>query len=695
MDKSERKATGSYYTPDHIVQYIVDSAVGPVLAAKLDALRPALRNAEKTYHRWMRNLRDNPSLLPSPDSSPRELAAQQTYGAHAELVEQVFDCKVLDPAMGSGHFLVQAVDFITDKLLHFLNSFPVNPVAAALEHTRRSILESLSDQGVSVDPDRLTDVHLLKRHVLKRCIYGVDLNPMAVELAKVSLWLDAFTLGAPLSFLDHHLRCGNSLIGEMDLSDHILPGSPREEEMLRAVLEMLEIGRSADARVEDVKTSQQLYADIERIERRFRNRLNVETASHFIEIKFIGNAGQFAYDEKFDPNNPPRDKERSVKDYLASQKLATERAFFHWPLEFPEVFFGIREGTQRHLELRLPPAGGFDAIVGNPPYVRQETLKADKGYLKAAFASTYDAACDLYVYFMDREIGLLRTDGLMSMIVANKWLRSNYGRKLRKFLLCNTKPEAIIDFGHSPIFPDADTFPCVPVFTRRPKTLSADEKPSETEAFHACQYPREEYVPDSPLTPYIRAHRQTVPTHLLNHDGWHLEDPRVQGLLKRLAAQGQPLTQFVGHVPCSGIKTGYNEAFYITDDQKNALLSAHSEAASLMKPLIRGRDIDRWLCRPSGMWIITIPSTGNKTWPWSDQGPKTAEETFRKTYPSVFRHLFAYRDALVTRQDQGKFLVGTSRVRLLRDHGAAEARRAVHRLPLSLGRRPERRVHQQ
>ena len=270
MDKSERKATGSYYTPDHIVQYIVDSAVGPVLAAKLDALRPALRDAEKTYHRWMRNLRDNPSLLPSPDSSPRNWLAKQTYGVHRGLVEQVFDCKVLDPAMGSGHFLVQAVDFITDKLLHFLNSFPVNPVAAALEHTRRSILESLSDQGVSVDPDRLTDVHLPKRHVLKRCIYGVDLNPMAVELAKV------FALAGRL-----HARCPpvvpgpppamrNSLIGEMDLSDHILPGSPREEEMLRAVLEMLEIGRSADARVEDVKTSQQLYADIERIERRFR-----------------------------------------------------------------------------------------------------------------------------------------------------------------------------------------------------------------------------------------------------------------------------------------------------------------------------------------------------------------------------------------------------------------------------------------
>src|SRR5436853_2795637 len=115
--------------------------------------------------------------------------------------------------MGSGHFLVEVVDTVTDHLLKFLNQFPINPVNFALDRTRQSILESLGQQGVTVDPNKLTDINLLKRHVLKRCIYGVDLNPMAVELAKVRLWLDAFTLGAPLSFLDHHLRNGNSLIG--------------------------------------------------------------------------------------------------------------------------------------------------------------------------------------------------------------------------------------------------------------------------------------------------------------------------------------------------------------------------------------------------------------------------------------------------------------------------------------------------
>ena len=133
------------------------------------------------------------------------------------LVDNLFDLKVLDPAMGSGHFLVQAVDFICDRILGecegFLRAFPWNPVTKYLQNTREAIIDEMERQGVTVDTSRLTDINLLKRHVLKRCVHRVDLNPMAVELAKVSLWLDCFTIGALLSFLDHHLKCGNSLIG--------------------------------------------------------------------------------------------------------------------------------------------------------------------------------------------------------------------------------------------------------------------------------------------------------------------------------------------------------------------------------------------------------------------------------------------------------------------------------------------------
>jgi hypothetical protein len=181
-NKLERKSSGSYYTPDPIVKYMVEHTVGPVLEAKLARLRSEFRKARTSHD-------------------------------HEALVDELFDFRVLDPAMGSGHFLVDAVDHITDRMLAFLNEFPVNPVGSMLDRIRQEILDACAQQGISVDTDKLTATNLLKRQVLKQCIYGVDLNPMAVELTKASLWLDALTIGAPLSFLDDHLCCGNSLIG--------------------------------------------------------------------------------------------------------------------------------------------------------------------------------------------------------------------------------------------------------------------------------------------------------------------------------------------------------------------------------------------------------------------------------------------------------------------------------------------------
>jgi hypothetical protein len=208
-DRRERKATGSYYTPDYIVKYIIANTVGPVLNEKLEALRPAFREAEKT----LKAERDKYNALKK-QGKVGDTPENQAYLKHRAAVNAVFfDLKVLDPAMGSGHFLVEAVDYITDRVADFLTAFKWNPVIHELARTRHEIQEEMERQGVTIDMSKLTDINLLKRQVLKRCIYGVDLNPMAVELAKVSLWLDCFTLGAPLSFLDHHMKCGNSLIG--------------------------------------------------------------------------------------------------------------------------------------------------------------------------------------------------------------------------------------------------------------------------------------------------------------------------------------------------------------------------------------------------------------------------------------------------------------------------------------------------
>ena len=228
-DKRERKATGSYYTPDYIVKYIVQHTVGPVLDRTFAELTPRLRAAQKNY-------RDAAKLATARQKSTGKAQSPNTFWNNPDMQQLVDDClniRVVDPAMGSGHFLVEVVDYVSNRLISYLNGWSENPVWASIERTREDILNEMDRQRVTIDADRLTRVALLKRAVLKRCVYGVDLNLMAVELAKVSLWLDAFTLGAPLNFLDHHLKHGNSLIGARigDVKAYLEGGAGTQSDM--------------------------------------------------------------------------------------------------------------------------------------------------------------------------------------------------------------------------------------------------------------------------------------------------------------------------------------------------------------------------------------------------------------------------------------------------------------------------------
>ena len=197
-----RKDSGSFYTPQELVDLIVERTLKPLAEERLQAFE-----------------RKSKSL--ASDRRPKDVR-------HAELreldpAESVLDLKVLDPAMGSGHFLVTAVDFLSDYIAHLVEYVPavpewldggyISPLVERVEAIRHDILQRARDSNWIVDESQLSDQAIIRRMVLKRCIYGVDKNPMTVELAKVSLWLHSFTVGAPLSFLDHHLRCGDSLLG--------------------------------------------------------------------------------------------------------------------------------------------------------------------------------------------------------------------------------------------------------------------------------------------------------------------------------------------------------------------------------------------------------------------------------------------------------------------------------------------------
>ena len=470
-DKGERKATGSYYTPDHIVEYIVENAVGPIVAEKFEAMRPKLREAEQWHRERVKSAKakgENPKKY---ESGP---AVENQWH---KLVNDLFNITVLDPAMGSGHFLVETVDYVTDKALAFLNSFPWNPVTAHLESVRSTILDEMEEQGILIDQRRLTDVNLLKRHVLKRCIYGVDLNPMAIELAKVSLWLHCFTLGAPLSFLDHHMRCGNSLIGVTvaevqtalgggESGQARLFGSQFVGLMLATDL-MRHVGQLSDVTTAQLDESKTQYRKAFDALGPFKRLLDVYTSQWFRKEraqKRTTEAREIAFlvSERAAPVLKVEaskllklvlglnKEEREIVEQTL--RFSRQKRFFHWELEFPEVFYGPRPDTARKVE-RLA-SGGFDAVIGNPPYdvLSNEELgydvSDDLSFYRAdlAYKPAIRGKCNLYKLFICCALRLSSGSGRISFIVPMAILGDDQAFGVRRELLQTGNLESVEAF---------------------------------------------------------------------------------------------------------------------------------------------------------------------------------------------------------------------------------------------------------
>lgn len=473
-DKQERKATGSYYTPDYIVKYIVQHTVGPVLERKLNECAPRLRQAQADYRAYVK-LVEARRKSTGRDESPVVFWNSDDM---ALLVDDCLNLRVLDPAMGSGHFLVEVVDFVSNKLIDFLNGWSENPVWAALDRIREDILADMERQHVTIDADKLTRVALLKRAVLKRCVYGVDLNLMAVELAKVSLWLDAFTLGAPLSFLDHHLKWGNSLIGarvrEVQTAlegQQTLFSSNKFAGVMLATDLMQKVSYLSDNTVAQVQASQNAYRNANDHLAPYKRVLDVYTSRWFGNTPIVGRRGSQGIDVTVeflkrddtqawleDPRNP---KHRlPADDYMkaglvakTALQAAESKHFFHWELEFPEVFFAPSNPGGQDVKLRED--GGFDAVVGNPPYGVTETLPNFDSDLQA----------DLFVYFWVLLFKYVNPNGSGAFITPSAWLTGSNYLSLRTMILEQGQIYRVIVLPYD-VFPDAYIDTCIGIIGR-------------------------------------------------------------------------------------------------------------------------------------------------------------------------------------------------------------------------------------
>ena len=321
-----RKSTASFYTPDAFVSFLVRRGLEPILEERSKLIADDVRRYEET-------------------KSEKDRDA---------CIDRMLDIQVLDPTMGSGHFLVEALNRLTSWATETLAGHRDHPLMREIESDRDAILEEQTNLGITLDQNLLTPDVLLKRRIMKRCIFGVDLNPMATELAKLSLWLDSFAIGVPLTYMDHHIKTGDSTMGsflddmqdkENSTLDDWSPGS-ESDKMISTVV------NNSDVTIGQVHESEDMHVQHTVSLDPTRRVLDAFTASK-IDPTFLPKKSKTEFIHKF-KNNPNKDTEEFAKARKAVNELSQRRRFFHWELEMMDAFTDARRG--------------FDCIVGNPPW---------------------------------------------------------------------------------------------------------------------------------------------------------------------------------------------------------------------------------------------------------------------------------------------------------------------------------------
>ncbi len=365
-----RKTSGSYYTPESLVKLILEKTVGPLIDEKLALFKNKSDELKKRKSSKKGRLKALRELDPT---------------------SAILELKICDPAMGSGHFLVSLVDYLADRILESLveseeivdwaeeGNLYASPLFQKISSIREQINQQAKEHRWVVNEDQLDDRHIIRRMILKRCVFGVDKNPMAVELAKVSLWLHTFTVGAPLSFLDHHLKCGDSLFGEFvrEAEDYL---EERGSMFIASVVAqakatakgMAVIEQITDADISEVKDSAEKFKVVEKVTNPLSRFFGFIHAIRWMGIKDkeIKRAVQVILDgQAGDPiqlasgeAKMPQDAESIIKDVFQNAKeLDKEERFLHWEIAFPGVWDKWESPE---------PSGGFDAVIGNPPWDR-------------------------------------------------------------------------------------------------------------------------------------------------------------------------------------------------------------------------------------------------------------------------------------------------------------------------------------
>ena len=541
LEVKDRKSKGAYYTPREVVHYMCQESLIHYLAQKLPEV--SIKTIEY-FIRHGQSAVENETAKVQGSASFR--FAMPVIMANAPGLDLALaDIRICDPAIGSGAF----------------------PVGMLTE-----IVNARQTLTAYVGASAARTAYEFKRHAITTCIYGVDIDGGAVDIAKLRLWLslvvdeDDFETIRPLPNLDFKIVRGNSLSRPVrnSLNTHLFD---QAEALKSAYVEETALGRKRAIK--------------EKIDQ--------------LMVSLTGGSGDFDY----------------------------------W-MHFSEVF--------AHRQ-------GFDVVIANPPYVRHEGIKSIKPELSHTFGDFFCGTADLYTYFYKRGMELLKPQGHLCFIAPNKFMRAAYGKSTRNLLSYFSTPIIVIDFGDLPIF-NATTYPSI--------LLVQKEAPRINSEVRVATFYDVEQV--GRIAESLGSEGFCMPIRDLKPDGWNLARPEVLNLMNKLRGTGKPLGQYVQNRFYRGILTGLNEAFVIDEQTRARLIAEDPHSAELIKPWLRGKDIGKWITKWAGLYLIVIESSGNKPWAWSEAGDAaSALGIFMREYPAIARHLQKWQDALIARDDSGRY----------------------------------------
>ena len=545
--------------------------------------------------------------------------------------EAIDSITICDPAVGSGHFLVSALNellaikselgVLADKNHNAL------PVRIEVVNDELIITERNGDfftyrPGVA-DAQRIqkTLFHE-KERLIEGCLFGVDINPNSVKICRLRLWIELLKSAyyteeskyaelETLPNIDINIKTGNSLLYRFGLKQDLSEVFRKQNSGLRVYKDTVKAYKNTRSREEKEqfltfirKLKEEIKTAVSNRDPRRKKLANLRGQLTLLDsnIDLFGKPIQ-------DPSLVAAEKKRLMllieqreREIEEIENNAIYRSAFEWRFEFPEVLDDKGDFI------------GFDVVIGNPPYIRQEEIKELKPYLEQQY-ETYAGTADLLVYFVELSMHILKEQGHFTYIIANKFMRANFGGGLRRWLQ-QYQFEEIIDFGDLPVFEEATTYPCILSLHKVPPTTAFGGAVVDTLDFDS-------------LPTYLDSIRFDSQQTQLGGKGWTLTDERVQQLLTKIKSKGKPLSEYVNGKIYRGVLTGLNEAFVIDEATREQLIAEDPKSGEVIKPFLAGRDVKRYKSLEANKYLI-----------FARRGIKI------ENYPAILKHLEQYRKQL-------------------------------------------------